>query len=242
MRICTKCGTEKPLTDFYKKKEGFRRECKQCEIARSRAWNVAHSERVKVNNAAWYAANTERAKATNADWCAANSDRAKATQIAWRAANPDRVKALGAAWYAANMDKSKAANAAWREANAERAKANTAAWRAANLDKFKTMSSAWRVSNPDAARIHHQNRRARKKQAEGKLSKGLKSKLFVQQKGMCPCCKQPLGDDFHMDHVMPLALGGSNTDDNMQLLRKKCNLEKHASHPIDFMQSKGFLL
>jgi len=53
---------------------------------------------------------------------------------------------------------------------------------------------------------------------------------------------QPLGDDFHMDHIMPIALGGSNTDDNMQLLRKECNLQKQAKHPIDFMQSRGLLL
>jgi len=36
--------------------------------------------------------------------------------------------------------------------------------------------------------------------------------------------------------------GGSNTDDNMQLLRKLCNLQKHAKHPVDFMQERGFLL
>jgi hypothetical protein len=41
---------------------------------------------------------------------------------------------------------------------------------------------------------------------------------------------------------MPLALGGSNTDDNMQLLRAICNYHKYTKHPIDFMQSKGFLL
>lgn len=55
-------------------------------------------------------------------------------------------------------------------------------------------------------------------------------------------CGKPLGDAYHLDHVMPLALGGSNTDDNMQLLRDRCNLQKHAKHPVDFMQERGFLL
>jgi len=41
---------------------------------------------------------------------------------------------------------------------------------------------------------------------------------------------------------MPLALGGANADDNIQLLRSTCNQQKHAKHPVDFMQQKGFLL
>lgn len=45
-----------------------------------------------------------------------------------------------------------------------------------------------------------------------------------------------------MDHILPLALGGTNVDENIQLLRKRCNLQKCAMHPVDFMQSKGRLL
>jgi 5-methylcytosine-specific restriction endonuclease McrA len=51
-----------------------------------------------------------------------------------------------------------------------------------------------------------------------------------------------LGDNYHLDHIVPLAIGGTNTDDNIQLLRQKCNQQKSAKHPIDFMQSRGFLL
>ena len=67
-------------------------------------------------------------------------------------------------------------------------------------------------------------------------------KLLKLQKGKCPCCSLPLGDDFHLDHKMPLALGGDHVDDNMQLLKARCNMQKRASNPIDFMQSRGFLL
>lgn len=40
---------------------------------------------------------------------------------------------------------------------------------------------------------------------------------------------------------MPIARGGSNTDDNVQLLCPACNLKKSAKHPVDFMQERGFL-
>ena len=127
-------------------------------------------------------------------------------------------------------------------ANPERYKAGSAAWQAKNPDRLKTNVSAWQKANPEARRIHRQNRRARERANGGILSKGLEQKLFKLQKGKCPCCKQPLGNNFNLDHIVPLALGGSNTDDNIQLLRQRCNNQKNAKHPIDFMQQRGFLL
>lgn len=151
----------------------------------------------------------------------------KAATTVWRAANLEKVKATKAAWYAANRKKEKVANAAWYVANRERKAATTAAWKKAN---------------PGAVRINKHNRRALKIAVGGALSKGLSAKLFELQRGKCACCKLPLGDNLHMDHIMPLALGGANIDGNMQLLRATCNLKKHAKHPVDFMQSRGFLL
>ena len=157
------------------------------------------------------------------------------------------AKAYTAKWIAANHEKAKANTAKWVAANPEKVKAyrakDSAKWRAANPDKVKAIKAKWDADNPEACRIHDQNRRARKRANGGKLSQGLAAKLFKLQRGKCACgCKQPLGDDYHLDHRMPLALGGPNTDDNMQLLRKLCNLQKHAKHPIDFMQQRGFLL
>lgn len=40
----------------------------------------------------------------------------------------------------------------------------------------------------------------------------------------------------------PLARGGTNQRTNLQLLCPPCNLSKSAKDPIDFMQSRGFLL
>jgi len=111
-----------------------------------------------------------------------------------------------------------------------------------NAERIKKQSSEWSKNNPEGHRNHARTRRALEKNSTGKLSKGLEDKLFKLQKGKCPCCKQPLGDDYHLDHIVPLARGGSNTDDNMQLLRSQCNQQKHAKHPVDFMRERGFLL
>lgn len=165
-----------------------------------------------------------------------------AQSAAYYQANKDRIKAASAAWYAANADKASEVGAAWRAANVDRKKANDAAWQRANPEKRRAISTAWQKAHPEAGRIARHNRRAKERENGGKLSKGLAAKLFSLQKGICPCCKQPLGQDFQLDHKMPIALGGANADDNMQLLRKICNKQKSAQHPVDFMQSRGFLL
>ena len=144
----------------------------------------------------------------------------------------------GAKWRSAN----KGYFDAYRQVNAKRQAAYKAARYAANPDRAKSYNDAWRMNNLERGRIREHSRRASKRATGGKLSVGLSDRLFKLQRGKCACCGDPLGANFHMDHIMPLALGGTNTDDNIQLLTATCNLKKHAKHPVDFMQSRGFLL
>lgn len=258
-KICNKCGLEK---------DGPR--CKPCAKATTAAWREANPGRAAEMAAAWRKANPEEAKSRSAayakanadkrrqatkDWRLANPDRAKNANAAYKANNPEKIAAMLSAYRAANRGKLKAKMAEWYAANAERAKATSAAWRAANPEKVSEMvkdyylanpekcaagRKAWRLANPDKNRVYSQNRRARK--GGGKLSADLPEKLFAMQRGLCACCKKPLGKNYHLDHIMPLALGGSNTDDNMQLLTPRCNIQKSKKHPIDFMRSRGMLL
>jgi 5-methylcytosine-specific restriction endonuclease McrA len=62
------------------------------------------------------------------------------------------------------------------------------------------------------------------------------------QKSKCACCGKSLKHSYHLDHIMPIALGGTNTDDNVQLLTPSCNLRKSAKHPDDWARENGRLL
>lgn len=152
----------------------------------------------------------------------------------------ERQIASATAWAASNKERRRVADSIRHASNYKERSEKLRAWYKDNSEKAKANSRAWKLDNPEANRIIHQNRRSRSN--GGALSKGLINQLFKLQRGKCPCCSKPLGDDYHLDHKMPLALGGLNTDDNMQLLRAVCNMQKHSKHPIDFMQSKGFLL
>ncbi len=246
--ICKKCGT-----DDRSPSGG----CRQCSRDAASRYRAAHPERIKAANqksykkecaggvprlTQWKLDNPDRIKAQSADRYAEHGEKMRAASAAWIAANRERRDAQQKAWHAANKDKNKAKFQDAYKADPEKFKAIAAKWREANPEKHREIVKKNRLANPETSRIHNANRRARKKAVGGKLSRGLARKLFALQKGVCPCCKQPLGADAQLDHKMPLALGGTNTDDNMQLLRRRCNIQKGAKHPVDFMQSRGFLL
>ena len=173
-------------------------------------------------------------------WCRSCTSIANAKQ---RAANPEKAKASVAKWCAANPEKVNAYKAAYRSANPDKVKAARAKWKAKNPEKVKKHSAKWRAARHEVRRIHEQNRRARKREAGGRLSAGLAERLYKLQRGKCACgCGKPLGNDYHLDHRMPIAMCGVNEDWNIQLLTAACNMQKNAKHPIEFMQSRGFLL
>ncbi|MGI4939613.1 MAG: HNH endonuclease [Janthinobacterium lividum] len=52
--------------------------------------------------------------------------------------------------------------------------------------------------------------------------------LYSEQGGCCAGCFKPMGEDVHVDHVEPLARGGRDVFENLQLLHSDCNLAKGA--------------
>jgi 5-methylcytosine-specific restriction endonuclease McrA len=197
--------------------------CKKCQTDTERKADGHCKVCANAYSAAWYAENRERHNASTA---------ARVKE------HPEKKKALGVAYRKAHLEKIKV----WLYENQDKVKAYRAEWEKNNPDKRKTYRAKWQSENPEARRLNDQNRRARVASSGGVLSKGLETKLFKLQKGKCACCGEPLGENYHLDHIMPIALGGSNTDDNIQLLRQRCNNQKRALHPVDFMQSRGFLL
>lgn len=158
------------------------------------------------------------------------------------AANAEKVKAKAKAWKAANKERRVVYTRDYYQKNKANILAAASIWLANNKEKAAKRTAAWHQKNPNAKPTYRRNRRARKKQSAGKLSTNLAARLFELQRGKCACCGKPLGKGYHLDHIIPLALGGANSDDNMQLLRATCNRKKSAKHPIDYMQEKGFLL
>lgn len=214
VKTCRKCGAEFST-----------RQCKICK---------------KAYMVAWYASNPTKVKAYRDDRRASNPEEHRAEVALYRANNADKIRASRAAHY--DPQKNKKRGAIYRAANGSKVRSQKAEYAEANSKKIVAKVAAWRKEHPDAHRVASHNRRAKLRENGGRLSRGLAAKLFTLQRGKCACCALPLGDDYQMDHTMPIALGGSNTDDNIQLLRRRCNSQKNAKDPVRFMQERGFLL
>lgn len=99
----------------------------------------------------------------------------------------------------------------------------------------------WKEANPDKVRASAEKRRAALG-ANPRSKSGAASALFVLQRKRCAICRKSIVKGFHIDHIVPLANGGTNEWRNKQLLCETCNLRKHANDPIEFMQEQGRLL
>lgn len=97
----------------------------------------------------------------------------------------------------------------------------------------------YRAKNPEKLREWAQNRKNRKLD---KLPRGTIPKIGALQRWRCAACRASIKGRYHADHIVPLAGGGHHEPNNIQLLCPKCNLHKSAKHPVDFMQSQGYLL
>lgn len=52
--------------------------------------------------------------------------------------------------------------------------------------------------------------------------------LFIETKGLCSHCSQPLKKGWHADHIIPYSKNGTTDLINAQALCPKCNIKKGA--------------
>lgn len=99
-------------------------------------------------------------------------------------------------------------------------------------------------NNPDQVRRRTELRRIR---AGGHVpdKSSIKRSLWGSQAGCCLYCRKKITDpsEAHLDHFMPVARGGTNSESNLVLSCSKCNQEKHAKTPEEYqrwLQTRGF--
>lgn len=188
------------------------------------------------------------ARESRKKWVEKNPGKQAACEKAWREANKDKITRRrkdtrkNRKRTDRDIEKSRVRSLASYERNRQSIKLRLAEKYAENPNKYLAATNEWKKNNKDKRAIHNQNRRSRIRKAGGSLSNELIRTLLSKQSFKCACCGKSLEDGFHIDHILPLALGGKNEDTNIQLLTPKCNLQKNAKHPIDFMQERGFLL
>lgn len=216
--------------------------CLACKAEASRLDTAADPEALKAYRHAYYLANIERHRERCKAYAETHRQERKQYLAEYYLANKEKANAASSQWYRENRAKMQAYSVVRYASNRERFLEYQRKRHEANPQRAVAAVAAWRRKNPDLYRVQQHARRARKAAAGGKLSADIVARLFVLQRGRCACCGKRLGKKFHLDHIVSLARGGSNTDDNVQLLTQRCNNQKHAKDPIDFMRSRGKLL
>lgn len=212
---CSRCATDLPISCFNRDKstgDGLQCKCRGCQ---------------KEVRRDWYERNREHEIAKSVQWARENPEKAREKDKRRAIARPGRTTARARKWRQDNPERAAEFSRKWKKANPEAVREMGRLAYARNPDKFLARSHRRRVKDPETGSVF--------------TEKDVK-RIYALQKGLCTCCGVKLGNAFERDHIIPIALNGTNDPKNIQLLCIPCNKRKSDKHPVDFMQEQGFLL
>jgi 5-methylcytosine-specific restriction endonuclease McrA len=230
-------------------------------------WRANNRDWVGFQAKCYRLADPEKHRRLKKEWRAKNPNAEKAGKVRWRKANPEKVKAhkladqqrrdadtqrrarhLAAktADYLANIERYKAYARKYEAENREKVRANHRAMVERNREYYNKKSREWSKANPDKRKAMTAKRRALERSAAGSCTIADIQAIHAAQNGCCAYCRKKLAfagnRNCCVDHIVPLARGGTNDRRNLQILCRSCNSKKWALDPIEFAQRIGRLL
>jgi 5-methylcytosine-specific restriction endonuclease McrA len=231
MRKCKRCQTEKELTKVnfaprkFKDTQYFDGICRSCWNEYRKDWMRKNRQRYAAKEARRYEVNKERISAHN--------KQRYRIDVAFRLAKSERGRKRNASLSPESREilRKKAMEKYYRDLDKKRAYA-------------KKMGAVWRRRHPEQVRLAAKRRKAMRRGAQVEtITKKQIEELFAKQRGRCAICASKIDmATKHIDHIVAIAKGGKHEILNLQLTCPRCNMTKQAKDPIDFMQTRGYLL
>ena len=207
MKVCSRCKRLLPEALFHKNRttrDGLQYHCKDCRKERKTTSRKANHRKLLAQEAGYRERNRERLRVYHRAYCAmpAHKERIREQQAACKRRHKKRIDA---------------SNAQYRETHREEHKRANASWYARNQGRYNSYrhERLARMRGSNAVPI---DRRA----------------IFERDGWVCqlcggaidPECQYPSPQSPSLDHIVPLAKGGSHTQGNVQAAHLFCNMRK----------------
>jgi len=190
--------------------------CTKCQVEKSTdnfylnrgKYMVRCKECVAIFRKDYYIKNKPEIAAKRAVYQAAHRKEQYAHLKAWRKRNVEKVKESGRRQYAQN---------------AEHGRKVKAAWAMSNVEKIKAFQEKYRLNHlPKMAEKQHKRRTKMRLNGVYKVSEKELIKLYSS-----PCIACGTTERVTIDHIIPIARGGTHSVGNLQSLCLKCNSSKN---------------
>lgn len=230
---CNKCGVEKELSAFSKRKrakDGFQSWCKQC-------YAIAHSE--------WYKDNKNEVDYKNREWARNNIERAKARQRKYYEENKQRISETAHARYVAKhgmrIKKTEEERKELREKYLKKyfaenkSKINAKKMERLNNDPIFARAERLRLALREGVNTARNGGRSNKKSLLKQVTTLYSAQLWEY---LCKTWenrygKKWSGEPYHIDHILPLCTAKTIEDidrlfhySNLQMLTPEDNIKK----------------
>lgn len=227
-KACSNCGTVKRLDEFYGNPNMALGRTSRCKVC------------IRADVLAYRAARPEQTTAWKQQW--ARSENGIKYGKAYRHRHRDRRLAAMRAWYQAHREEQLArkrergplmreARRAYYLARRDHQRAQFRRWYEANRERDRANGRRWSKENRDKARAIWMRRRARKLAAF--RADVIPTVIFERDRWRCGICgKRVRRRDASIDHVIPLAKGGTHEPGNVQCAHLLCNIRKGARLPL----------
>ena len=139
--------------------------------------------------------------------------------------NPEKARKIRMDWYYKNVDRERARSMDQWAKNPEEARIRNRRWRGNNPEKVREGMLAWLKENPDRASFLGAKRRAKMLGAWRTLTPNEErevQRIYSWARKMT----RDLGTPHHVDHIIPLRIGGMHVPSNLQVLPAAQNIRK----------------
>lgn len=208
-RHCAKCGI---LFSGYR--------CKSCQAQRKKEYIDANRDHVNRSNR---------------EWRKSNPDKQRTAVNNWRLNNPDKSREMSRRYAAKHQEQRRINCSEWRKKNTDRIKKSWQEWSKKNTEHLKEKRRIYEESFPERVQAGKHTRRTRLLNIFSKIDPEYVKFLKVTQDMCCNYCGQTM-IKFQIDHIVPIARGGDNSNENLQLLCAPCNRQKGAKTDSEYRE------